>query len=446
MNTFFGEDPMKRLAIPLTILLALSFILTACTSSPAQAPFVYGVWADYDASLSSVMRVNQDGQNPTTLAEDSNGIFLFQLVTYHNYAAPLSPDGQYLALYLKDTAGIWSLNIIPTTSNAPAPIYIRQFTDTLQRFMEGFSSTSRFYAYTVIDSTTNMISVEVADLQEGVTLTPLENTFFVDYLPGQEAMLTLAIGEDGSITAVQSISLPDLTATTLYEPTAEQQLGLVSVSPDGTYLLVYDLADYSLTRVPLDGSEPDLIFTFGGTGNAANYDPSGQNLVLIETTDTSAAFHLMNTELTETLAVDSIASTWLSFSSDGGMVTYQDQTEDGAYRLNVVSTQGGDPVMISTDGQFYKSQFTPDDQNIVYIQFLASTDKVGDLFVASLDGTSIQQIDTNVTSFDFDADGNLVYFRVDTALMTTSLVRSNLDGSAQTVLMADQPGVLSLIR
>jgi hypothetical protein len=196
----------------------------------------------------------------------------------------------------------------------------------------------------------------------------------------------------------------------------------------------------------LDGSEPDLIFTFGGTGNAANYDPSGQNLVLIETTDTSAAFHLMNTELTETLAVDSIASTWLSFSSDGGMVTYQDQTEDGAYRLNVVSTQGGDPVMISTDGQFYKSQFTPDDQNIVYIQFLASTDKVGDLFVASLDGTSIQQIDTNVTSFDFDADGNLVYFRVDTALMTTSLVRSNLDGSAQTVLMADQPGVLSLIR
>jgi len=95
----------------------------------------------------------------------------------------------------------------------------------------------------------------------------------------------------------------------------------------------------------LDGSDPDLIFTFGGTGNAANYDPSGQNLVLIETTDTSAAFHLMNTELTETLAVDSIASTWLSFSSDGGMVTYQDQTEDGAYRLNVISI-GGDPVVI----------------------------------------------------------------------------------------------------
>ncbi len=101
---------MKRLAIPLAILLALSIILTACTSSPAQAPFVYGVWADYDASLSGVMRVNQDGQNPTTLAEDSNGIFLFQLVTYHNYAAPLSPDGQYLALYLKDTAGL-ELNI-----------------------------------------------------------------------------------------------------------------------------------------------------------------------------------------------------------------------------------------------------------------------------------------------------------------------------------------------
>lgn len=437
---------MKRLAIALTILLALSFILTACTSSPAQAPFVYGVWADYDASLSSVMRVNQDGQNPTTLAEDSNGIFLFQLVTYHNYAAPLSPDGQYLALYLKDAEGIWNLNIIPTSSNAPAPVYVRTFTDTLQRFMEGFSTSSRYYVYTIIDQTTNAISVEVADLQEGQTLTPLENTFFVDYLPNEDAMLTLAIGEDGSISAVQSISLPDLTATTLYEPTAEQQLGLVAVSPNGEYLLVYDLADYSLTQIPLDGSDPQLIFTFEGTGNAANYDPSGLNLVLIETTDTAASFHLFNTELEETLAVDSIASTWLSFSDDGSMVTYQDQTEDDAYRLNVISTQGGDPVAITTDGQFYKSYFTPDGQNLVFIQFMASTDKVGDLFVASLDGTSVQQLDTNVTSLDFDADGNLVYFRVDTALMTTSLVRSSLDGSAQTILMADQPGVLSLIR
>ncbi|HWQ45266.1 MAG TPA: hypothetical protein VN376_00285 [Longilinea sp.] len=437
---------MKRLAIPLTILLALSFIITACTSSPTQVPFVYGVWTDYDAALSSVMRVDQDGQSPTVLAQDSNGIFLFQLVTYHNYYAPLSPDGQYLALYLKDAEGIWSLNIIPTTSSAPAPIYVRPFTDTLQRFMEGFSSTSRYYAYTVIDQTTSAISVEIADLQEGITLTPLADTFFVDYLPSEDAMLTLAVGTDGSISAVQKVTLPDLTVTTLYEPTAEQQLGLVSVSPNGEYLLIYDLADFSLTRVPLDGGTPDVIFTFEGTGNAANYDPSGLNLVLIETTDTAASFHLMDTELNETLAVDSIASTWLSFSGDGSMVTYQDQTEDGAYRLNLIATQGGDPVVISTEGQFYKSRFTPDDQNIIYIQFLASTDKVGDLFVASLDGTSVQQIDTNVTSFDFDADGNLVYFRVDTALMTTSLVRSSLDGTEQTVIMADQPGVLSLIR
>ena len=435
-----------RIIFLICVLLSASMALSACIPTNNVPPLIYGVWDDFASPLNYVVRVDPDGQNKAIMAQGENGIFLFQFLTRHNYSAPLSADGNYLAVYLNDSENQWTLNLAPTTVTSTRPVYTRIVGEDLARYIEGFSPTGRYYAYTIQDPLLGTYSVEVVDLNQGELLPVLPNSFFVDYFFGSDTLLVISVTELGGVGGIQQVDLPSETVTTIFTPPEGEELGLVVISPDGQYLVYYELLTHTVYRIPLTGGEPEELYTFEGTENSVNYDPDGNYLVLYNAIDQGVNhLVLLDQELDQVFESYSLGSSNLVFSADGHYLAWLERVNEGLV-LNVTDLLSGETTLISDAASYYRAEFLPGNMQILYIQYAGTNDKAGELMIANMDGSEAIRLDMAVTSYQMTGNGELLYWKVDAVEFTSTLNRIGLDGNGLVEIMGPEPGVCAFLR
>ena len=103
------------------LLLILAAILAGCNTD--NTPLVYGTWDQPDSPLKTIRRVNADGSSPASIIESTIGLVVQKYSGRHNYANPLSPDGNFLSVYAQNEEGNWELNILPTRADGNSPAF-----------------------------------------------------------------------------------------------------------------------------------------------------------------------------------------------------------------------------------------------------------------------------------------------------------------------------------
>jgi Tol biopolymer transport system component len=220
----------------------------------------------------------------------------------------------------------------------------------------------------------------------------------------------------------------------------------VVISPDGQYLIYYELTAHVVYRVPLAGGNPEEVYTFEGTENSVNYDPDGNYLVLYNAIEQGVNhLVLLDQGLVPVFETNSLGSSNLVFSEDGHYLAWLERVNEGLV-LNVTDLQTGETTLISDAAAYYRAELLPESNQILYIQYAGTNDKAGELMIANLDGTGATRLDMAVTSYELTGEGELLYWKVDAVEFTSTLNRIGLDGSGLVEVMGPEPGVCAFIR
>jgi WD40 repeat protein len=432
----------KKTAMRAMLVLFCALILAACTAD--SSPLVYGVWDQADAPLRSIRRVNADGSSPESIIESTTGLVgpPRNFSGQHNYANPLSPDGAYLAVYAQNSEGIWELNILPTRSDSKEPLFSYPIGSQPSLSISGFSPDSRYYVFTEQDSGSGLFTVQIYDLKSKALLPPKGGAFFADFFPGSDDLLTVAVGPTGVIAGVQRVTLPSRVEQSVYKPPEGEQIGLLLVSPDQKNLLVYDLATRNLDRVSFGGGERTTLYQFSGDNGAA-FTPGAGYLALTDLSEGIQRMVVFDPDFREIYRQDGVGSGSLAYSQDGKSLAFMTGSPE-KMNLNVLNLDPlAKPVKISDSGVFYSSEFSPDGNRIVFIEYKGPQEKTGELYIANRDGSGKKLLDTSVTSFIFGVNNTLLYFKVDTADQKTpksTLFRIGMDGSGKRDITQPEAG------
>lgn len=429
------------------LLLAALFSLLLASCSTNQKPIIYGTWNQFDAPLTSVNRIDSSGMNNAVILSNTSALSVFQFITKHNYASPISPDGSLIAIYNLAADGLWELQIRTTQLEQGDALFTYPVGSQLVRYIEGFSPSSQYYAFTTSDPDTGILSVQILDIASKTLLETIPGAFFVDFFPGSDDLLILSIGPDGKVAGVQQVVIADQSINRLYEPPESEQIGYMHVTRDGKSLLVYDIATKTLSKVEFGSGEHVTVFQYEGTNNTGNFDPSGNYLMLMDLSQEKQLLVLLDENLAEVTRVEGIQSGYISFSENGQHFAYMHSPGE-ALQLTVQDIPSATTHVIADDGIFYRSDFSPDNQLIAYIDYKGENDKTGELYVAGVDGSNKVMLDTGVSSFDFGSNDTILYFKIEEAVdnPASSLIRIGLDGKNQTVLLDSQAGIFSFIR
>lgn len=429
----------------LALLLILAAILTGCNTD--NTPLVYGTWDQPDSPLKTIRRVNADGSSPASIIESTVGLVVQKYSSRHNYANPLSPDGNFLSVYAQNEEGDWELNILPTRADGTTPIFNHPMGSQPALSISGFSPDSRYYVFTEQNPESGLFTIQIYDLRAKALLAPKGGAFFADFFPGSSDLLTVGVGPTGAIAGVQRVTLPTRAEQSLYKPPEGEQIGLLLVSPDKKDLLVYDLAIGKLDRVPVDGSQRSTIYQFSGDIGAA-FTPGSGFLVLTDLTQAVQRLLVFDPQFREIYRQDGIGSGTLAFSGDGRTIAFQTGSPEGM-ALNTLSLDPlANPVNISDSGVFYQPRFSPDGSQIVYIEYKAAQEKTGELYAANTDGTGAKLLDEGVTSFAFGVNNTLLYLKTDVTdplNPVSSLYRIGMDGSAKARVTQGEGGFSVLL-
>ncbi len=433
----------KQLSI-LWALILLAF-LSACNQS--SKPIIYGVWEQYESPLSSVNRIDSNGTNNAVIHANTKGISVFQFITKHNYASPVSPDGKLIAVYSLADDGFWELQLRTTQVEQGEALFVYPVGTQLSRFIEGFSPSSKYYTFTSQDPDTGILSVQIFDVAAKSLLETIPGAFFVDYFPESDNLVILSIGPDGAVAGVQQVAIADQSINKLYEPPAEEQIGFMHVTQDGKSLLIYDIATKLMSKIEFGSGEHTPIYQYEGTNNAGNFDPNGNYLMLTDLSQEKQLVVLLDDNLAEVIRVESIQSGFISFSENAQYFCYMLDAGE-KLELLVKDIKAGTAYSITAEGVFYRSDFSPDSKHIVFIEYKEETDKTGELFAAAVDGSSKTLLDGGVTSFDFSDNNTIVYFKIneESGSPVSSMIRIDFEGKNKTELLSSQPGIFSFIR
>lgn len=429
------------------LLLAALFSLLLASCSTNQKPIIYGTWNQFDAPLTSVNRIDSSGMNNAVILSNASALSVFQFITKHNYASPISPDGSFIAIYNLAADGLWELQIRTTQFEQGDALFTYPVGSQLARYIEGFSPSSKYYAFTTSDPDTGILSVQILDIASKSLLETIPGAFFVDFFPGSDDLLILSIGPDGKVAGIQQVVIADQSINRLYEPPESEQIGFMNVTRDGKSLLVYDIATKTLSKVEFGNGEHTTVFQYEGTNNSGNYDPRGNYLMLMDLSLEKQLLVLLDENLVEVTRVEGIQSGYISFSEDGQHFAYMHSPGE-KLELTVQEIPSAATHVIADDGIFYRSDFSPNNQLIVYIDYKGENDKTGELYVAGIDGSNKVMLDSGVSSFDFGANNSVLYFKVsgEEDAPASSLIRIGLDGKNQAVLLDSQAGIFSFIR
>ena len=433
----------KRLIFYIGFILILT--LSAC--SVEQKPIIYGVWDQFDRPLSAVNRVDASGSNNAVILSNSSGLSVFQFITKHNYASPISPDGKYIAIYSLASDGYWELQIRTTQVEQGDALFVYPVGEQLARYIEGFSPSSKYYVFTTADPDTGILSVQIFDIAANSLLETIPGSFFVDFFPGSDDLLILSIGPDGRVAGVQQVVISDQSINKLYEPPEGEQIGFMHVTRDGKSLLVYDSASKVLSKVEFGSGTHTTLYQYEGTSNTGNFDPKGNYLMLTDLSPEKQRVVLLNNELTEVVRVEGIQSGFISFSQNGQYFAYM-LAPEGKLELVVHEISTSSVKVVTDDGVFYRSDFSPDNKHIVFIDYKGESDKTGDLYSVALDGSEKILLDEGISSFEFGANNTVMYFKIseESGNPMSSLIRVGLDGKNKVEILVSQPGIYSFIR
>ncbi len=427
------------------LLLFLAALLAGCNTD--STPLVYGTWDQPDSPLKTIRRVNADGSSPASIIESTVGLVVQKYTGRHNYANPISPDGNFLSVYAQNEEGNWELNLLPTRADGNTPLFNHPMGSQPALSISGFSPDSRYYVFTEQNPDSGLFTIQIYDLRAKALLAPKGGAFFADFFPGSPDLLTVGVGPTGAIAGVQRVSLPTRAEQSIYKPPEGEQVGLLLVSPDKKDLLVYDLATGKLDMVPVDGSQRSTIYQFGGDIGAA-FTPGAGLLVLTDLSQAVQRLIVFDPQLREIYRQDGIGSGSLAFSGEGKTIVYLTGSPEGM-ALNALTLDPlAKPVKISDSGVFYQPRFSPDDSRIVYIEYTAPQEKTGELYVANTDGTGVKLLDEGVTSFTFGVNNSLLYFKsdvMDPLNPVSSLYRIGMDGSAKTRVTQGEGGFSVLL-
>jgi WD40 repeat protein len=425
------SNKFRTTALRAMLALICALILSACTAD--SSPLVYGVWDQADAPLKSIRRVNADGSSPESIIESTTGLVIQKLNGRHNYANPLSPDGAFVAVYAQNSEGIWELNILPTRSDTKEPLFSYPMGSQPSLSISGFSPDSRYYVFTEQDPGSGLFTVQIYDLKSKALLTPKGGALFADFFPGSDDLLTIAVGPTGAIAGVQRVTLPSRGEQSVYKPPEGEQIGLLLVSPDQKNLLVYDLATRNLDRVSLGGGERTTLYQFSGDIGTA-FTPGAGDLALTDLSEGIQRMVVFDPDFREIYRQDGVGSGSLAYSPGGKSLAFMTGSPE-KMNLNVLNLDPlAEPVKISDSGVFYSSEFSPDGNRIVFIEYKGPQEKTGELYIANLDGSGKKLLDAGVTSFIFGVNNTLLYFKTDTSDQKTpksTLFRIGLDGSGK---------------
>jgi len=174
----------------------------------------------------------------------------------------------------------------------------------------------------------------------------------------------------------------------------------------------------------------------------ANADASGYTLISVNPEDgtaTTLATNVFSDFFSDAIFLRQMFGEMaVTFSPDGKHMAYLMQ--DAAGLSLYVSDLSGQPGTLIASGQAaYSYAFSPDSQRLIYIQYAATTEPTGSLNSADFNGQSAQ-LDSNVTSFNFQKE-KLVYFSAQvTDSPYTTLYQSGMEGQNKIELLAAQPG------
>ncbi len=427
------------------LLLILATLLAGCNTD--NTPLVYGTWDQPDSPLKTIRRVNADGSSPASIIESTTGLVVQKYTNRHNYANPLSPDGNFLSVIAQNQENNWELNLLPARVEEGAPLFNHPMGSQPALSISGFSPSSRYYVFTEQDPQSGLFTIQIYDLKSKALLPPKAGAFFADFFPGSDDLLTVGVGPTGTIAGVQRVSLPSRLEKSIYKPPEGEQIGLLLVSPDQKNLLVYDLATGKLDRVPLDGSTRSTLYQFDGDIGAA-FTPGAGHLVLSDLSQAVQRLIVFDPNYREIYRQDGISSGTTAFSTDGKSVAFMTGTPE-KMTLNVLGLDPlAKPVKISDSGVFYQPRFSPDGSRIVYIEYKAPEEKTGELYAANIDGSGKKLLDAGVTSFTFGVNNTLLYFKADTTdpqKPESSLNRVGMDGSGQTRVTQGEGGFSVLL-
>ncbi len=392
-------------------MLICALLLAGCNTD--STPLVYGIWDQPDSPLKSIHRVNADGSSPASIIESTTGLVVQKYSSRHNYANPLSPDGNFLSVIAQNEDNNWELNLLPTQAENSAPLLNHPMGSQPSLSISGFSPDSRYYVFTEQDPDSGLFTIQIYDLKSNALLPPKGGAFFADFFPGSSDLLTVGVGPTGSIAGVQRVSLPSRAEQSIYKPPEGEQIGLLLVSPDQKNLLVFDLATGKLDRVPLDGSQRSTLYQFGGDIGAA-FTPGAGYLVITDLAQSVQRMVVFDPQFREIYRQDGIGSGSLAFAENGKAIAFMTGSPEGM-TLNTLSLDPlAKPVKISDSGVFYQSRFSPDGSRIVFIEYKAAEEKTGELYTANMDGSGKKLLDAGVTSFTFGVNNTLLYFKADT--------------------------------
>lgn len=432
-----------------------------------EKPLVYGLLGDsLESGFSGLYRVEANGAGNRALAAGTERVLVPIQVPGLERSA-YSASGGHLMLHSLgvDEPAITESFILPLDGSE---ITTRLADATLYGMYESFAPDGKSFAGTVVitdDSGVRHPYILVKDLK-GKELLKVADTFLVGFTADGKSLLAVALNMTDNSGSIVRISLADGTQTTLVEDAGSSTPLL---APDGkSFFYVNETSDTpGLYRVALDSGEGSLFYAPEGETSMiamTGISTDGRQIISIET-DTSGmngvSLVLIDSTSGTAVTVDTGINTntlspylgWqtspVNFSADGKWVVYQVAGET-ANELRVSQVTGEGKATLAASGEYPLAEFTADGRQVVYIvgttQDTGNGVWTGDLYVSGLDGQNPVKLDSDVSSFRLGGNGQVIYFKYDSAAKTSTLLSTGLNGVGAKELLAAQPGLAVLVR
>ncbi len=417
-------------------------LLSACTSK--SIPIITGSWKDLQSPLQTLSELNSSSKSFLPLVENAPKISIARTAMFHNFSLPVSRDGNWIAYYLQDDEGAFSMEIHPTANNTSAEIISAPLGSSISRSREGFSGNGKYFAFTIQDLDTKKQKIQLVNLAKQQLLDPIENTFFIDFDSTSEKIYALALDDTNKVTGIVSVRISDRSMEALYQPSETENIGFAFISPDEQWVIYCDYISKTLFQAPISGGASTLIYQYTGSTPSANYDPFGNYLVVIDTSSDSTTVKLYNHNFSNIYTLKGMGSSEMSYSENGVYLVYQLYGEN-SMDLYVTNFKEGSYHLQANTGQLYRTEISPDQKYLVFISYAYYDENQGDLYVAPLTTFASTKISSNVTSFTFIQDDSLLFTTIDKTNNQSSIYQNTLGETDINLLIGPSTGVITII-
>jgi Tol biopolymer transport system component len=435
----------------------------------ASEPQLYAVLGDNVIPFAEMGVLENGGTEvvPFTSSSSSVAIAPFAVRAGHSF---LSSAGQIAILGDANLNGSGQVMLVDIKGGAVSTATETPLSLTVSANFQSFSPDGKYFGYTSISSDGTTLNAVIVN-ERAATVLVSENLIFAEILPDSEHFLAYTLDlTTGNPTGLVSVAIPSGEQTVLYQTTGTDILsGIDVVSPDKNIYFVLQGGETGaamiIYRMGVDGSDPTPIYTFQQPVSffgVISIAPDEKNLLVLEVNEAGTGYDLLllnpNDQAVTKLASNVNAEFYsdavflrqmygemvITFSPDGKYLAYM-VSEGSGMSLYVSDVATQTATLIASGQVGYSFAFSPDSDQLIYVQYASDNMITGSLFAADLKGASTQ-LDENVTSFSFQ-DGKLIYFGVLTSDQTTStLYQSKLDGQDKTELLSGESGYWVLLK